>query len=138
MLHFSSNGSDSINFCVVKIGNIPWEVSTHEICQLIEPHLWRNRPSPDWVHIPIDRATGKTLGEVYVEVPSAFEAEIICGRLDKHIMKQRALSVVMSSYEELMSVLITPEALNLHIYLTKEDVTGVVDVCRNYKVKSEM
>lgn len=129
---FSPN-DEPVNFQVVKIGNIPWEVSTQDICKLIEPHLWRSRPSQDWVHIPIDRTTGKTLSELFVEVPTIFEAQMLCDRLDKIILKQRAISLAMSSYEELVSVLVTPVSLSMGTYLTREDVTGVIDICRNYK-----
>lgn len=128
---------DSINFAVVKIGNIPWEVSSKDICQLIEPHLWRSVPFQDWVHIPIDRETGKTLGDVYVEVPTNFEAQVLCQRLDKQIMKQRALQLSMSSYDELTAVLISPENLRMQTFISKEEVSCLIEICRNYKVEGK-
>lgn len=135
MISYQYQPKDSINFAVIKIGNVPWDVSTRDICQLIEPHLWRSAPFQDWVHIPIDRDTGKTLGDVYVEVPTEFEAQLLCQRLDKHLMKQRALQVCMSTYDELTAVVISPEALKQQTFITKEDASSLLDICRNYKVK---
>lgn len=133
-----SSKLEAINFSIIKIGNIPWEISTRDIVELIDPFLWKSRPSQDWVHIPIDRGTGKTLSELFVEIPTIFEAQIICARLDKHILKQRALSVSLSDYEELMSVLIKPEALISRNYFLPEEVDRLSDICANYKVKRDI
>lgn len=126
---------EAINFSIIKIGNIPWDISTRDIVELIDPFLWKTRATQDWVHIPIDRGTGKTLSELFVEIPTIFEAQIICFRLDRYIFKQRALSVSLSDYEELMSVLIKPEALVSRDYFLPEEVDRLSDICANYKVK---
>ena len=126
---------EPINFAVIKIGNIPWEISTRDVVKLIEPFLWKTKPNQNWVHIPIDRVTGKTLSDLFVEIPTQIEAGIICSNLDKHILKQRALSVSMSNFEELLIVLIKPEALITKTYLSKEDVDNLLDICINYKVR---
>lgn len=125
---------ESINFAVIKIGNIPWEISTRDVVELVEPFLWKTKPNQNWVHIPIDRVTGKTLSDLFVEIPTLLEAGIICSNLDKCILKQRALSVSMSNFEELLMVLIKPEALITKTYLSKEDVDNLLDICINYKV----
>ncbi len=135
MIRYPHQPKDSINFAVIKIANIPWEVSSKDICVLIEPHLWRSSPVQDWVHIPIDRETGKTLGDVYIEIPTNFEAQILCERLDKYLMKQRALQLSMSNYDELSAVLVAPDALRQQTFISKEEVWGLIEICRNYKVK---
>ncbi len=129
-----SSKREIINFAIIKIGNIPWEISTRDVVDLIEPFLWKSKLSQEWVHIPIDRVTGKTLSDLFVEIPTLYEAKIICAHLDKQILKQRALNISMSSYEELMGVLIKPEALMHKYYISEDDVEGLLDICTNYKV----
>ncbi len=136
MIRYAYQPKDSINFSVIKIGNIPWEVSSREICLLIEPYLWRSAPFQDWVHVPIDRTTGKTLGDVYVEVPTEFEAKLLCERLDQQLMKQRALQFTLSSYDELAAVLIAHDAFRAKTFISKEEVSSLVEICRNYKVST--
>lgn len=126
---------ETINFAMIKIGNIPWEISTRDVVDLISQYLWKSRPNQDWVHIPIDRVTGKTLSDLFVEIPTFYEAKIICFNLDKRIMKQRALSVTMSSFDELLAVLIKPDILNTGFYITSDEVDKILDICINYKVQ---
>lgn len=125
---------ETITFAIIKIGNIPWEISTYDVVELIAPFLWKSKPSQDWVHIPIDRDTGKTLSDLFVEIPTFYEAQIICSNLDKHIMKQRALSVSISCYDELLSALIKPCVLSTGLFITPEEVDKILDICTNYKV----
>lgn len=125
---------ESINFAVIKIGNIPWEISSRDVKDLIEPFLWKNKALQDWVHIPINRQTGKTLSELFVEIPTIIEAQIICSKLDKLILKQRALSVTMSSYEELMAALTKSETNFKNELISEADVESLKDICMNYKV----
>lgn len=126
--------TEAINFCVIKIGNIPWEVSSRDVCNMIQPYLLHWEANQDWVHTPIDRCTGKTLSDLFVEIPSMFEALLICEKLDRTILKQRALSVVLSTYEEVLSVHLGPEAIRQGRCLTRTDVSQILDICRNYKV----
>ena len=128
---------ESINFAMIKIGNIPWEISTRDVIQLIEPFLWKRQASQDWVHIPIDRVTGKTLSDLFVEIPTAYEAQIICSNLDKSLLKQRALNVSMSEHDELMAVLIGPEAALSKRFILADEVESLLDICLNYKVKQK-
>ena len=123
-----------INFAIIKIGNIPWEISTRDVVELIAPFMWKSKPSQDWVHIPIDRVTGKTLSDLFVEIPTFYEAQVICEHLDRCIMKQRALSVSMSSYDELLNVLIKPDSLSTGFFITTDEVDKILDICTNYKV----
>ena len=129
---------ETINFAMIKIGNIPWEISTRDVVEMISPFLWKSKPSQDWVHIPIDRVTGKTLSDLFVEIPTVYEAQVICDHLDRCIMKQRALSVSMSSYDELLTVLIKPEALATGFFITPDEVDKILEICTNYKVKHEL
>lgn len=133
-LDFLNSKMETINFAIIKIGNIPWEISTRDIVELIEPFLWKGKASQDWVHIPIDRVTGKTLSDLFVEIPTLYEAQIICSNLDKNILKQRALNVSMSDYEELLTILIKPEAAVSNCFITMNEVESLLDICTNYKV----
>lgn len=125
---------ESINFAIIKLGNIPWEISTRDIVELIEPFLWKGKASQDWIHIPIDRVTGKTLSDLFVEIPTIYEAQTICSNLDKSILKQRALNVSMSDYEELLAVLIKPDAALSKRFISADEVESLLDICMNYKV----
>lgn len=131
----SNQTTESINFAIIKIGNIPWEISTIDIINLIDPSLNRHKPNQDWVHIPIDRSTGKTLNDLFVEIPTTHEAEHICQNLDKKIFKQRALCVSISSYDELLLALINPELIVKNTYISDQDVINLINICQNYKVR---
>ena len=133
-LEFLNSKFESINFAIIKIGNIPWEISTRDVVELIEPFLWKGKASQDWVHIPIDRVTGKTLSDLFVEIPTIYEAQMICSNLDKNILKQRALNVSMSDYEELLAVLIKPDAALSKRFISADEVESLLDICMNYKV----
>ena len=133
-LDFLNSKFESINFAIIKIGNIPWEISTRDVVELIEPFLWKGKASQDWVHIPIDRVTGKTLSDLFVEIPTIYEAQMICSNLDKNILKQRALNVSMSDYEELLAVLIKPDAALSKRFISADEVESLIDICMNYKV----
>jgi RNA recognition motif-containing protein len=133
-LDFMQPKLETINFSMIKIGNIPWEISTRDVVELIEPFLWKGKANQDWIHIPIDRVTGKTLSDLFVEVPTIYEAQVICSNLDKHILKQRALNVTMSDYDELLAVLIKPEAVLSKCFITSDEVESLLDICTNYKV----
>lgn len=132
-----SFGREIINFAIIKIGNIPWEISTRDVVELIDPFLWKSKLTRDWVHIPIDRVTGKTLSDLFVEIPTIYEAQLICANLDKYILKQRALNISMSSYEELMMALIKPEALGKKYYISNDEIESLLDICMNYKVRKK-
>lgn len=134
-LDFMQSKLETVNFAMIKIGNIPWEISTRDVVELIEPFLWKGKANQDWVHIPIDRVTGKTLSDLFVEIPTIYEAGLICSHLDKHILKQRALNVTISDYDELMAVLIKPEAVFSKCFITSDEVDSLLDICTNYKVK---
>jgi RNA recognition motif-containing protein len=134
-LDFLNTKFESINFAIIKIGNIPWEISTRDVVELIEPFLWKGKASQDWVHIPIDRVTGKTLSDLFVEIPTLYEAKLICSNLDKSILKQRALNVSMSDYDELIGVLIKPEETLSKKFISVDEVESLLDICLNYKVK---
>ena len=126
----------AINLAMIKIGNIPWDISTNDVVELVEPFLIKYKPNQDWVHIPMDKVTGKTLSDLFVEIPTIIEAQNICLNLDKHLFKQRALSVSLSNYNELFSILIKREAIYTHEYINSEEVSKILDICKNYKVKS--
>jgi RNA recognition motif-containing protein len=137
MNHVGSEVDDGINLHVIKIGNIPWEVSSRDICGMIQPYLLQREPHQEWVHIPIDRGTGKTLSDLFVEIPTIYEAAAICSKLDRIIWKQRALTVTLSTYEELLSVHFNPSAMAMRQYITREDVSNIIGICRNYKVSKQ-
>ena len=44
----------------------------------------------------------------------------------------------MSSYDELLTVLIKPEALATGFFITPDEVDKILDICTNYKVKHEL
>ena len=99
-----------------------------------ESFLWKGKANQDWVHIPIDRTTGKTLSDLFVEIPTIYEAQIICSNMDKHILKQRALNVTISDYDELLAMLIKPEIVLSECFITSDEVERLLDICINYKV----
>ncbi|KAL1927394.1 hypothetical protein VTP01DRAFT_4023 [Rhizomucor pusillus] len=100
-------GADSPKqYLVVKLSNIPWTASTAEIeellCRISLPEKVEHAQS---IHILIDKFTGKTLGDAYIELNSEEDVTKLSQELRHARLRGRRLSIKCSSQDELLSSL---------------------------------
>ncbi|RIA94493.1 hypothetical protein C1645_864949 [Glomus cerebriforme] len=143
------------NWPVIKLTNIPWDISLKEVRTFFSVF---KIPSASLygqsIHIIMDRSTGKTLSEAYVEFATIAEAQRAVDTRNMKPLKGRLVSCVRSCQEDLMKAvfpkwkgefsgcdaIITDEILQsdrsvLHIPLiTREEINSLLVVCRNYKL----
>src|ERR1700733_3889419 len=115
------------NHAVVKLTNIAWDLSSQDVVVFFSDHVSLHQ---DQIHIPIDSATGKTRNELWVEMRTMGIAVECVTQLNRKILKTRAVTVALSSYEELCEAHYSGDGL----VLTREDVHAISTICRNYKV----
>ncbi|CAG8539777.1 4534_t:CDS:10 [Diversispora eburnea] len=142
------------NWPVVKLTNIPWDVSLKEIKTFFTAF---KLPSismyAQCIHIIMDRTTGKTLSEAYVELATLADAHRAVDTRNIKPLKGRLVSCMRSSQEDLMRAIfpkwkgefsgcdavITTEMLQSapnvpHVpFVTREEMNSLLVVCRNYK-----
>ncbi|KAG2219001.1 hypothetical protein INT45_007663 [Circinella minor] len=95
-------------YAVAKISNvrIPWSVSIHDIEELFNnPELGIKLPSKQetaqYVHIIIDKSSGKTLSEAYVEFESEHDISKVLQKVKTPHVKTRRVYITRSSSEQL-------------------------------------
>lgn len=126
---------ENVRFTAVKISNIAWEVTSGEIVEKLTLLPLKKIH----VHIPIDRTTGKTKAEMYIELPSIMEGLRFAAKYNRSVLKGRAISVAVSSLEELIKAHF-PSLFDDHDgsgeseIISHEEVHSLVNICRNYKV----
>lgn len=123
---------EDICLAVIKIGNISWDLTSGDVLDF----LGGSRIGKDHIHIPIDRSTGKTKADMFVELPSLVEAIRCVAKYNKRILKGRSVTLSISSHEELFdahfpSLLLDPWGREP---LTAEEIQSIVAICRDYKV----
>lgn len=111
---------------VLKISNISWDTSIADIQKLFNSQ----EVGADQIHIPIDRNTGKTLSDLFVELADVSEVfDAICS-LNRRLLKGRALFLAPSSYDELYRVHFGPAPK----FISHGEGLRLVNICTNYKV----
>ncbi|KAI8925878.1 hypothetical protein BC831DRAFT_550298 [Entophlyctis helioformis] len=97
------------HFAVLKICNISWDLTASDVVSFFAGSEIPTRHLPPYyhhsVHIIMDRATGKTRSECFVEFPSATQAQAAHKSHKRGILKGRLVSVEFSSQEELCAAL---------------------------------
>lgn len=131
-LSVSLNGNDTLSVVmqlncpqkVVAVENIPWDVKKQDIVALF---LSSAAVDDTWVHIPIELMSGKTKTELYVEVPTALDAEYVIQRVNGKLLGGRKLNVRISTYEELMTAFF-PSLAHQELF-TEADVHFLLECC---------
>ncbi|RCI03746.1 hypothetical protein CU098_010501 [Rhizopus stolonifer] len=146
----------------VKLTNIPWDVSQHDVRQ-----FFINCRSPSTstytqcIHIMMDRTTGKTLSDAYVEFATLMDMKRAIEQKNQKPLKGRIVSVIECSQEELLSVVFPkwrgqfqgisaiPPATEIvksmstaagggnsgcPPFITREEINSLLVVCKNYKL----
>ncbi|CAG8604092.1 707_t:CDS:10 [Ambispora gerdemannii] len=152
-----SKSATPFNWPVVKINNIPWDVSAKDIknffsaFQLPDPSKYAQS-----IHIIMDRNTGKTLSEAFVEFVTSADTDRAVDMRNMKPMKGRLISCTRSSQEELMkavfpkwkgsfygcNAVVTAEVrekgankpVSTIPFVTREEMNSLLVVCRNYKL----
>ncbi|PJF19776.1 hypothetical protein PSACC_00413 [Paramicrosporidium saccamoebae] len=96
-----------VRLAVIKISNISWDLTSGDVMDFLESVPVQKH----YIHIPIDRSTGKTKADMFVELSSMVEAIKCMAKYNKRILKGRAVTVSLSSLEELNSVHFPPVAV---------------------------
>ncbi|KAI9140545.1 hypothetical protein BKA69DRAFT_1079518 [Paraphysoderma sedebokerense] len=144
-------------YAVIKISNIPWDLTIFDTENFFD-RISLPISSQQRVHILMNRATGKTLPDAFVEIrPEDIEEAI---KMDRRYLKGRLIGVSLSSQEELLSHIFprwrgTWNGVNAvlgtgtkattselssrrnHIdlaFLSYEELNQIIAVCRNYKL----
>ncbi|CAO3660417.1 unnamed protein product [Umbelopsis ramanniana] len=149
----SEHLSTSIKWPVIKISNIPWDVSVSQVTQFFKlikfppPHMHSH-----FVHIIIDRGTGKTVSNAFVEVLDLSEAQRAVTTCHRKPLKGRLVHVSLSNQDELLKSLFpcwvgnfvkgmaiptdTQSILSKQgqTFITRQEINSLLTICRNYKV----
>ncbi|RKO86920.1 hypothetical protein BDK51DRAFT_31545 [Blyttiomyces helicus] len=110
LLAMRPNVPSTSGFAVLKLKNIPWDLGISDVCRFFAssevaighspPHLTQA------VHIIMNRETGKTQSECFVEFPKAEDAERALVRTSgRGYLRGRVVVVAWSSQEELRAAL---------------------------------
>lgn len=116
----------SLFHAVLKISNISWDTSIADIQNLLLPRQINSAQ----VHIPIDRTTGKTLSDLYIELADMADVLHVVFSLNRCLLKGRALFMTPCSYDELYRVHFQSEP----IFISAAEGLRLVSICRNFKV----
>ncbi|CAB4493008.1 unnamed protein product [Rhizophagus irregularis] len=143
------------NWPVVKLSNIPWDISLKEVKTFFSTFKIPSVSSyGQSFHIIMDRSTGKTLSEAYIEFATAAEAQRAVNTRNMKPLKGRLVSCTQSCQEDLMravfpkwkgefsgcDAVITDELLQSDRsvlrtpLITREEINSLLVVCRNYKL----
>lgn len=123
-----------LRMSVIKISNISWDLSSSDVIEFLADCV---RVEKHHVHIPIDRSTGKTKAEMYVEVPFPLDAIKCVSRYTRRVLKGRSVTVGLCSMEEMYMSHFPLNHLTSDL-LTLADADAIISICRNYKVSRWM
>ncbi|KAI8088771.1 uncharacterized protein BX664DRAFT_358414 [Halteromyces radiatus] len=149
-------------FPCVKLTNIPWDVSQTDIKQFLgNLHIPSNTIYTQAIHILMDRTTGKTLSDAYVELATMEDVRYAIETKHQKPLKGRIVSVIQCQQEELLTVIfpkwrgkfsgttaIPPDTKVVKSmstaaggggntcppFITREEINSLLVVCKNYKL----
>ncbi|OUM67613.1 hypothetical protein PIROE2DRAFT_58657 [Piromyces sp. E2] len=112
---------------VVKLSNIPWDLSQKDVLAFFYPlKIPAAHEAPYFtqgIHIIMNRTSGKTFSDAYIEFVTIEDANIAIETRNKTILKGRIVTISRSSQEELMKSLFPSWAGN-HSKILKEQTTS--------------
>lgn len=117
-----------IRLAVIKISNISWGLTSADVVDFLEGVPVDKRH----IHVPIDRQTGKTKADMFVELASMTEAIKCLARYNKRILRGRVVGITLASLEELSAAHFPTD--NKGEFLSQAEACSLVNTCRNYKV----
>ncbi|KAL0093760.1 hypothetical protein F4703DRAFT_1939642 [Phycomyces blakesleeanus] len=150
------------NFPCLKLSNIPWDVSQNDIrtffchCRMPSPSVYAQS-----IHIMMDRTTGKTLSDAYVEFVSTADLRRAIDTRNQKPLKGRVVTATECTQDELLSIVFSkwrgkfcgisaiPPAsdvvksmstaaggggMTCPPFITREEINSLLVVCKNYKL----
>ena len=124
----TSNAFMVVEKPILKMTNIPWEISNDDIREFFYDY-----EIPTFgIHIPIDRANGKTKNEVFVEFNEFTEMVDALARRHRQLLKSREVFLFRANWIELFKSHFS-KATNEWL-LTLEEQASLLSICRHYKV----
>ncbi|CAO3613179.1 unnamed protein product [Cunninghamella blakesleeana] len=156
------NNSSMTEFACVKLSNIPWDVSQSDIY-----HFFSNVQIPSTsiyaqsIHVLMDRTTGKTLSDAYVELMSQHDLKRAIETKNQKSLKGRIVTVTECQQDELLTMIfpkwrgkfvgnaaIPPDTKIVKSmssaaggggnacppFITREEINSLLVVCKNYKL----
>jgi hypothetical protein len=150
LLESRPNVPDSSDYAVIKICNIQWDTTHQEIREFFEPHcIPRHHLAPyymEGIHMILNRETGRTLYECFIEIP---EKDTALDILQDKSRKRQALNgklvrLEMSSQRELRMALfprmtIEREKTGIQqgaVYLQRDEISFLLQQCRSMRYQS--
>ncbi|OZJ02866.1 hypothetical protein BZG36_04087 [Bifiguratus adelaidae] len=138
---------------VVKLTNIPWDVSQKDIRLMFAGvRLPRPEEHSQPIHIMMDRATGKTLTDAFIELDDAKDVEKVFAKGFSKTLKMRPVGIQRSNQGDLMHALFpswdgTFDGINPvqaeqstergkrkgTSFMSREEITSMLAICKNYK-----
>lgn len=115
---------------IIKITNFPWEITKDDFVDFFSEFPLDETK----IHVPIDRSTGKTKNEAFIELKEFSDVERCIATLNRKILKGRPVSVQSSSPTELFNTHFPFAIPEQNIFLTKDEINSILTVCKNYKV----
>lgn len=126
-----ADGTVHKKVATIKIANFPWEISKSEIVHFLSGCCL---VSDTKVHIPIDKTTGKTRNEAFVELREDADVDRCVISLNRKYLKGRMVSVQPSDFSELFHVHFPLSDIEQQVLLTKDEINSLLLVCKNFKV----
>jgi hypothetical protein len=123
--------TDSIQKTIIKMINIPWDISTKDVEEFFVGYR------VDDVHIPIDKASGKTKNEVFIQLDYVCTEKILPPTLELRQgekIKGRRVQMSISDADEMFRAHFPHSCSDRGVYLMQDEVNSLLNVCRNYKV----
>ncbi|KAF9348084.1 hypothetical protein BGX26_000471 [Mortierella sp. AD094] len=100
----TSSTTEAIQWAVVRVTNIPWDVSLQDMHSFFSgfPYPPEHLLSQN-VHILMDRATGKTFNSAFIELAlTPHQAGMVASARNLKVLKGRLVTVELSSQDELL------------------------------------
>jgi hypothetical protein len=150
LLESRPNVPDSSDYAVIKVSNIPWDTTHQEIREFFEPHpIPRHHMPPHYmegIHLILNRETGRTLNECFIEIPDADVARDMVQDKGKRrqVLNGKYVRVELSSQRELRMALFPhffverdkPGIQSGAVYLNREEISFLLNQCRSMRYQS--
>jgi hypothetical protein len=125
--------SGSLRLGVLKVSNISWDISINDIIDLLSENgsAWGSlQIGHEHVHIPIDRTTGKTRADMYVELLTQIDVHRCISRHQGRVVRGRAIILSEANHLELHNAHFCSDGKEI---LGIDEVESILAICRNYK-----
>lgn len=128
----NKNASKMKRRSIIKMTNFPWDITKKEVLDFLN---CANIKEKD-IFIPMDKSTGKTKNELFIQTKDTCQSEQIISNLNKKMIKGRTVFVQSSSFTELFNTHFPLARPSEGIFLTREEINCIIVICKNFKVST--